>query len=1074
MTTCPDATSSGYTTDFFVSHADADVEWAEWIAYELEAAGYGVVVKAWDFRAGENLLSKIDEALTTCRHTIAIISSSYVSTEIAGRTAAQYQGLDGKKRALIPVRVDNCEIPPSLGPIIAVDLCDVDEDDARNRLRTGVAGRAHRAGRGGFPAKRQKQARFPLAETAVWELRGHRPDPNFTGRDDTLAALHRSFRAGRPTSAVQALTGLWGLGKTRLAIEYANRHAAAYDVVWWVRAEHQATLHGDYAELARALGLPFDQDSQAIAAVRQRLRQLKHWLIIFDNAEDPEELFSLLPDRHAGHVLITSQRREWPQAEVWPLKALPPEIATEYLIARGKVADSRVAREVAEVLGGLPLALAQAASVIAEGVGASEYLNELRKESPELFDQGNPADYRRTVVSTWRVSFARLSKESSTAADLFRLGAFFAAESIPLASLRSAHALSAELMNILTDPFKRRGATRALAEYSLAETADGLLSIHRLVQAVTRAELGEDEPRWAGLAMGVIVASFPENVGNPSSWPACEALLSHAIACAEHGGRLHVDVVTTCTLQNRVARYLLERGRLERAVVILDQTLTRAEQFIREDSVFYDCRNTQGLLLLARGDFKAALAVQEEVYEARGRILGPDDIKTLRAGCDLTEMLFIQGQWTRAQALQDHLVKRFSTVMGTDNLETIKAIAYQATLVRAAGGYCRALELEEQVLDARRRILGDDHPDTLTAKSNLAATLEKQGKLNDAQELEEEVLESRRSLLGDEHPDTLGAMGNLAITLFQRGALVRARTLEKEVLKSRQRLLGDEHPDTLNAMINLAATMRMQGELDGAQELQERALDISGRLLGDEHPRTVNALASLAMTLFGQGEVHDARRMAKQVLDVRRHLLGDEHPDTLRAMIDLATTLRVLDDLDNCLALIEQALDSYRNLFGNEHLDTLEAMSALAETLRAAGDLVAARALAEEVLETYRRLLGNEHLETVQASLELAIILHEDGAKDLASSLLSEAMETCRRVFGKKNTMTSQIAWQLLAIHDGPHEAAKRRILAMHLSWLGREAEIHLTAQQKQILDALRKSGYGSGGGAARGPKRRH
>jgi len=42
-----------YERDFFISHADADQPWAEWIATELERAGYGVISKAWDFRPGE-------------------------------------------------------------------------------------------------------------------------------------------------------------------------------------------------------------------------------------------------------------------------------------------------------------------------------------------------------------------------------------------------------------------------------------------------------------------------------------------------------------------------------------------------------------------------------------------------------------------------------------------------------------------------------------------------------------------------------------------------------------------------------------------------------------------------------------------------------------------------------------------------------------------------------------------------------------------------------------------------------------------------------------------------------------
>jgi hypothetical protein len=163
-------------------------------------------------------------------------------------------------------------------------------------------------------------------------------------------------------------------------------------------------MRGDYAELAGELGLPSEKDDQAIAALRQELRRRRDWLLIFDNAEDPGELFSLLPDRHQGHVLITSRRREWQHTEDRRLDVLSTEAAVGYLQQRGQVADAATARDLAEALGCLPLALAQAASVVAAGMAATDYLALLRQQSPELFTEGHPADHDMTIGSTWRVS----------------------------------------------------------------------------------------------------------------------------------------------------------------------------------------------------------------------------------------------------------------------------------------------------------------------------------------------------------------------------------------------------------------------------------------------------------------------------------------------------------------------------------------------------------------------------------------------------------------------------------------------------------------------------------------------
>ncbi|MET8141831.1 FxSxx-COOH system tetratricopeptide repeat protein, partial [Sphaerisporangium sp. NPDC005288] len=787
-----------YTAEFFVSHADTDVQWAEWIAAELESAGYGVILKAWDIRPGDNRLDKIDEALSTCRHTLYVMSAEH-DTEVAARTAAQYKGLQGKERALIPIRVDegDDDIPPTIAALVPIDLCSVDdEEEARRRLLAGVAERAERVARDGFPNRSAKRVRFPGTEHEVYELRGHRPDPRFIGRDDTLADLYRALRANRPTSAVQAIIGLGGLGKTQVAVEYAFRHGVAYDLVWWVRAEDPATLRGDYAELATELGLPFEKDDQAIAALRQTLRRRKNWLLIFDNAEDPAELLPLLPEKHTGHVLITSRRPEWPHAELRHLDVLPVPAAVEYLRHWGGISSADTARDLAEALGCLPLALAQAASVIADGMSATDYLDQLHKQSPELFTQGRTSSHQATIASTWRVSFDRLADRSPAAVALFRLAAFLGAEAIPLDRLVPVPGMPTELAEALTDPFRRTEATQALREYSLAKTGDGLMSIHRMVQAVTRAELAADESRWAGFTLATMSTAFPSEVRDPASWPTCEPLLAHALSSAQHARRLHIDITETIDLLDRVARYLLTRGRSDRAAAVVEDALTSAKQLPTDALEYLRCRNTQGLILLSQGHHHGARQAQEEVYQARIRRLGEDDVDTLRAGRDFVEALYVQGHWTEATQLQDRLVEMFTSVLGAEDLETVTASAYQATLLRSAGQYRRARILEERVLEVRRRVLGAEHLDTLTAIGNLATTLHAQGKYDHAQTMTEQVLDAYRRLLGDEHPHTLNATASLATTLHAQGKYDHAQTMTEQVLDAYRRLLGDEHPHT--------------------------------------------------------------------------------------------------------------------------------------------------------------------------------------------------------------------------------------------------------------------------------------
>jgi len=139
-------------------------------------------------------------------------------------------------------------------------------------------------------------------------------NPNFTGREQILTDLHDTLNSGHTSTWIQALTGLGGKGKTSLAREYAYRYKAEYDLVWWVHASEPATLAMDYSDLAAELDLPQKDspDPNAIVnAVKHWLEQKQKWLLILDNAQEPNVVKRFLPKGGGGHVIITSRNPNW-------------------------------------------------------------------------------------------------------------------------------------------------------------------------------------------------------------------------------------------------------------------------------------------------------------------------------------------------------------------------------------------------------------------------------------------------------------------------------------------------------------------------------------------------------------------------------------------------------------------------------------------------------------------------------------------------------------------------------------------------------------------------------------------
>lgn len=127
-------------TDFFISYNKADRSWAEWIAWELERAGYTTVLQAWDFGAGSNFVLEMDRATRESDRTIAVLSPDYVSAlytqpEWAAAFAADPTGASGK---LITVLVRACELDGLLAQIAYIRLVGLDEEQARQALLAGV------------------------------------------------------------------------------------------------------------------------------------------------------------------------------------------------------------------------------------------------------------------------------------------------------------------------------------------------------------------------------------------------------------------------------------------------------------------------------------------------------------------------------------------------------------------------------------------------------------------------------------------------------------------------------------------------------------------------------------------------------------------------------------------------------------------------------------------------------------------------------------------------------------------------------------------------------------------------
>jgi len=343
--------------DFFISYNKADRAWAEWIAWQLEAADFSVYVQAWDMLPGNNFVERMQFGTAKAERTIAVLSPDYLTSSFTQPEwyAAFAKDPTGAKGILLPVRIRECALEGLLPQLIYLDLVDVEESRAgeliiaaaRKERSKPQTAPAFPGGIATHPAA--KRPRYPGTLPPIWNVPFHR-NPNFTGRGQLLDELRTALTSGGSAAVVQAIHGTGGAGKTSIAVEFIYRNLPDYVAVCWVDAETPSTLSTSYVALAGKLDVVAADPSLQVEAIRGWFDRHKDWLLVFDNADPDVDLKPYVPQGTSGNVLITSRNRNWRgiattvSVDVWLLPECV-EYLTKLLSAADKSDSEKLAGE---------------------------------------------------------------------------------------------------------------------------------------------------------------------------------------------------------------------------------------------------------------------------------------------------------------------------------------------------------------------------------------------------------------------------------------------------------------------------------------------------------------------------------------------------------------------------------------------------------------------------------------------------------------------------------------------------------------------------------------------------------
>ncbi|AFY41701.1 tetratricopeptide repeat protein [Nostoc sp. PCC 7107] len=807
----------------------------------------------------------------------------------------------------------------------------------------------------------------------------------FVGRETELQKLHR-FLQDNQQVAIAAIAGMGGVGKTELALQYANSHRVTYQggICWLSALQDVGVQLVDFARNKLQLNIP---DYSELAPRVQFC--LTKWpegevLLVIDNVTNYRDEVRCYLDSVPARFkqLITTREKLQPPIVRLDLDVLTPLAAMQLLksiIGRERLRrEPLVARKLCKWLGYLPLGLELVGRYLLgdEELSLAEMLQDLEKERLKnlaLVEVPQEMKTELGVAAAFELSWRRLRENAQHLGCVLSL---FALAPIPWELVES--------ITINNEVPNWKQTRRELLQLHLVQSkGEGIYQLHPLLREFFKDKLEgleqkEEFKRSICKVMVAVAKNIPEI-------PILEqiAALSPAIP--------HISEVA-----NHLIQYVSD-----------------------EDLIWAFVGNAR--FYKGQGLYDKAAPWREQCLEITKKRLGEEHPDVATSLNNLADLYYSQGRYSEAEPLCIDALALTLKLLGEEHPDVANSLNNLAELYRSQDRYSEAEALHIQALALRRKLLGEEHPDVAQTLNNLAVLYRFQGRYSEAEALHIQALALRRKLLGEEHPDVLTSLNNLALLYYGQGKYSEAEPLYIQALKLRRKLLGDEHPDVANSLHNLAYLYRSQSRYSEAEHLCIQALALTRKLLGDEHRDVAQTLNNLAAVYDYQGRYSEAEPLYIQALKLRRKLLGDEHRDVAQSLNNLALLYNVQGRYSEAEPLYIQALALTRKLLGDEHSEVAACLYNLAYLYHDQGRYSEAEGLNIQALALRRKVLGEEHPDVAQSLNNLAALYRDQGRYSEAEPLYIQALDIFERRLGANHPNTVAVRKSLADLRDRPN-----------------------------------------------------
>jgi hypothetical protein len=822
-----------------------------------------------------------------------------------------------------------------------------------------------------------------------WFLVERKPTTFFTGREAHARNIKRKFseaqrQVGRKSHAIFVVYGLGGSGKTHFCLKYAHDNRSRYNSlihttiitlirnsltrywgVFWIDASTTENAEASFAEIDQQVRGGGNHSNRASysAAMHLLLQCKRPWLLILDNADDPDmDLSRFVPAGSYGHILVTTRNPSVVEhATVGHVKfhGMDPEEAISLLLktagpvdqAEGPNLQSRsLAQRIASELGYLALPLAQAGAAIRCKIYTLEkYLHHYlgHRKVMMSYPRIRSAD-DANIITTWEIPFQRIANRPSPdyrdAVDLLHMFAFMHFESIPeeifqrsWSEIEESQIDSTAYPDILqpnrNDDFQTRlgSAIRVLSSYSIIdhEPATRAFVLHPVIHLWARERLSDvDRRKWFDCTMSVIAMSISQNL-EASGRRFRQVLIPHMDSCLRTLRQQcpqFPDTLERATEIEKFAWVYAENGLWETARDLQIKVMNfRNKRLGRWHEATISGKRHLGFTYWNLFELRPLIELQLWMLLAlwfirpslscwlRWAPWKADHVPYCLTLDDLTQSLWLVGRRERSKQVGERAVKGLVKHLGREDPRTLNAMFNLARTYLHLGDHRKSRDMLVYVLRMRKRFFGMNHPDTLMTRNELGILLCAQKKnLSLAERLVGNVLESRRKILGEEHAYTLWSVNDLSKVLCERGRSAEAAVMLRRIIPVVTRTLGENHVGMSMTKSNLARALALCGEWELAEQLL-------GPLLNEmpaDHPDWIHAKYGYIRIQARLEQFDNVEMSCKELLDqiAKSKLLAMDNPRTIAIAEELFKVYRSRNRLLDIHALKKRvpALDENR------------------------------------------------------------------------------------------------------------------------------------------------------------------